>query len=151
MTYPMKAFHNFKNTVNSASDLHNILSFSVAHCSSNSLLTARTQLCSHCYNALSLSLYICIYIYIHRVIQNDCRVLTTCHTQYTWDRSIQLHWWIKKFSKFSFMFPLFPKVSRNGRHKSEAPLKPSPLTCYKQFGTNSIFVLMFVESQRVHI
>ena len=33
----------------------------------------------------------------------------------------------------------------------EPPLKPSPLTCYKQFGTNSIIVLMFVESQRVHI
>jgi len=30
-------------------------------------------------------------------------------------------------------------------------LKPSPLTCYKQFGTNSIIVLMFVESQRLHI
>jgi hypothetical protein len=30
-------------------------------------------------------------------------VLTTYHTQYTWDSSIQLHWWIKKFSKFSFM------------------------------------------------
>jgi len=29
-------------------------------------------------------------------------------------------------------------------------LKPSPLTCYKQFGTNWIIVLMFVESQRVH-
>ena len=29
--------------------------------------------------------------------------------------------------------------------------KPSPLTCYKQFGTNSIVVLMFVESQSVHI
>ena len=29
--------------------------------------------------------------------------------------------------------------------------KPSPLTCYKQFGTNWIIVLMFVESQRVHI
>jgi len=28
-------------------------------------------------------------------------VLTTCHTQYTWDRSIWLHQWIKKFSKFS--------------------------------------------------
>jgi len=26
-----------------------------------------------------------------------------------------------------------------------------PLTCYKLFGTNSIFVLMFVESQRVHV
>jgi len=25
-------------------------------------------------------------------------VLTTCHTQYTWDSSIQLHRWIKKFS-----------------------------------------------------
>jgi len=30
-------------------------------------------------------------------------VLTTCHTQYTWDRSIQLHRWVKKFSEFSFM------------------------------------------------
>ena len=30
-------------------------------------------------------------------------------------------------------------------------LKPSPLTCYRQFGVNSIIVLMFVESQRVHI
>jgi hypothetical protein len=29
----------------------------------------------------------------------------------------------------------------------EPPLKPSPLTCYKQFGTNSIIVLMFVELQ----
>ena len=37
------------------------------------------------------------------------------------------------------------------RYESEPPLKPSPLTCYKQFGTNSIIVLMFVESQRVHI
>jgi len=25
-------------------------------------------------------------------------VLTTCHTQYTCDSSIQLHRWIKKFS-----------------------------------------------------
>jgi len=30
-------------------------------------------------------------------------VLTTCHTQYTSDSSMQLHRWIKKFSKFSFM------------------------------------------------
>jgi len=42
-------------------------------------------------------------------------------------------------------------VSRNWRYESEPPLKPSPLTCYKQFGTNSIIVLIFVESQRVHI
>jgi len=41
--------------------------------------------------------------------------------------------------------------SQNWRYESEPPLKPSPLTCYKQFGTNLIFMLMFVESQRVHI
>jgi hypothetical protein len=33
----------------------------------------------------------------------------------------------------------------------EPPLKPSSLTCYKQFVTHSIIVLMFVESQRVHM
>jgi len=42
-------------------------------------------------------------------------------------------------------------VSRNWRYESEPPLKPSPLTCYKQFGTNSIILLMFLESRRVHI
>jgi len=30
-------------------------------------------------------------------------VLTTCHTQYSWDRSMWLHRRIKIFSKFSFM------------------------------------------------
>jgi len=39
----------------------------------------------------------------------------------------------------------------NWRYELEPPLKPSPLTSYKQFGTNSIIVLMFVESQMVHI
>ena len=42
-------------------------------------------------------------------------------------------------------------ASQNWRYESEPPFKPSPLTCYKQFGTNSIIVLIFVESQRVHI
>ena len=54
-------------------------------------------------------------------------------------------------SRIRFMCLLFPQVSRNWRYESEPPLKPSPLTCYKQFGTNSIIVWMFVESQRVHI
>jgi len=35
----------------------------------------------------------------------------------------------------------FMKMAANGE----------PLACYKQFGTNSIFVLMLVESQRVYI
>jgi len=46
---------------------------------------------------------------------------------------------------------LYVQISRNWRYESEPPLKPSRLTCYRQFGTNSIMVLMFVESQRVHI
>jgi len=53
--------------------------------------------------------------------------------------------------RIRFMFLLFLQLSWNWRYISEPPLKPSPLTCYKQFGTNSIIVLMFVESQRVHI
>ena len=34
------------------------------------------------------------------------------------------------------MFLLLPHVSRDWRYESEPPLKPSRLTCYKQFGTN---------------
>jgi len=74
-------------------------------------------------------------------------VLTTCHLVL----QMQLH--VISFygvtSKIRFMFLLFPQVSRNWRYESEPPLKPSPLTCYKQFRTNSIIVLMSVESQRV--
>ena len=54
-------------------------------------------------------------------------------------------------SRIRFMFLLFPQVSRNCRYESDPPVIPSPLTCYRQFGTNSITVLMFVESQRVQI
>ena len=50
-------------------------------------------------------------------------------------------------SRIRFMFLFFPQVSRNWRYESEPPLKLSMLTC----GTNSFIVLMFVESQRVHI
>jgi len=50
-------------------------------------------------------------------------------------------------SRIMFTFLLFAQVSRNWRYESEPPLKPSKLTC----GTNSIIVLMFVESQRVQI
>jgi len=47
--------------------------------------------------------------------------------------------------------PPLPTSIPELKYESEPPLKPSPLTSYKQFGTNSIIVLMFVESQRVHI
>jgi hypothetical protein len=130
-------------------------------------------------------------------------VLTTCHTKYTWDRSIyctdvsrksqsfllwcavccsyeflrlegialrwrQRHWgdlcasiswtsvsyncpaaisFYEGTSRIRFMFLHFPQVSRNWRYESEPSLQPSQLTCYKQFGTCSIIVLMFVESK----
>jgi len=45
-------------------------------------------------------------------------------------------------------FSAWSAVYQNG---GEPPLKPSPLICYKQFGTNSIIVLMCVELQMVHI
>jgi len=41
-------------------------------------------------------------------------------------------------SRIRFMFLLFPQVYRNWSYESEPPVKPSPLTCYKQSGTNSI-------------
>ena len=71
-------------------------------------------------------------------------VLTTCHTQYTSDMVS----FYGVTSRIRFMFLLFPQVSRNWRCEPEPPFKPSPLICYKQFGTNSVIVLMFVESQK---
>jgi len=70
-------------------------------------------------------------------------VLTTCHLV------LQIKPHVSSFygvtSRIRFMSLLFPQVSQKWRYESEPPLKPSPLTCYKQFGTNWIIVLMFVE------
>jgi len=75
-------------------------------------------------------------------------VLTTCHLVLQMQPHVISFYGV--MSRIRFMFLLFPQVSRNWRYESELPLKPSPLTCYKQFGMNSIIMLMFVESQRVH-
>jgi len=77
-------------------------------------------------------------------------VLTTCHTQYTPDAT-PCDFFLWGYVKDQVYVPPLPASILNWRYKSEPPLKPSLLTCYKQFGTNSIIVLMFVESQRVHI
>jgi len=76
-------------------------------------------------------------------------VLTTCHLVLQMQPHVISFYGVT--SRIKFMFLLFPQVSRNWRYESEQPLKPSPQACYKQFGTNSIIVLMFVDSQRVHI
>ena len=69
-------------------------------------------------------------------------VLTTCHKQFTSYRSTCI-----------FFFFLWSYV------KDQVYVPPLPASIpelkvvirYKQFGTNSIIVLMFVESQSVHI
>ena len=88
-------------------------------------------------------------IHIYRVIRNDCRCFNNCHLVLQMQPHVISFYGVT--SRIRFMFLLFPQISRNRRYESEPPLKPSPLTCYKQFGTNSIIVLMFVESQLVHI
>jgi len=78
------------------------------------------------------------------------RVLTTCHTEYTWDRSICIF----LFNRTTFQVFVTYLIGALYMHplwyKSEPLLKPSSLTCYKQFGMNSI-ITMFVGSQKVHI
>jgi len=84
---------------------------------------------------------------IYRVVRNDCWGFNNWHLVLHMQPHVISFYGVT--SRIRFMFLLFPQVFRNWRHESEPPLKPSPLTCYKQFGTNSIIVLMFVESQRV--
>ena len=78
------------------------------------------------------------------------RVLTTCHTPRSPDATPCDFFLWGYVNDQVYVLPL-PASNPEMKYESEPPLKPSPLTCYKQFGTNSIIVLMFVESQRVHI
>jgi len=147
----------------------------------------------------------CIHYYYAGLFEMIVRVLTTCHAQYTWDRSICIFLfnrttphvyvtyligalyvhplWFYKYQHgnwvrsrlsvacqrwwFQWRFWFLPSVpgylQEEEEHKHDPwrnpiernhmglPLKPLPLTCYRQFGMNSIIMLMFVESQRVHI
>ena len=86
----------------------------------------------------------------YRVIRNDCRGFNNCHLVLQMQPHVISFYGVTT-SRIRFMLLLFPQVSLNWRYESEPPLKPSPLTCYRQFGTNSIIVLMSVESQTVHI
>jgi len=67
-------------------------------------------------------------------------VLTTCHLVLQMQSHVISFYGVT--SRIRFVFLLFPQVSRNWRYESEPTLKPSPLTCYKQFGTNLIIVSM---------
>jgi len=77
-------------------------------------------------------------------------VSTTCHTLRS-PGATPCDFFYGVTLRIRFMFLLFPQVSWKWRYESEPPFEPSPLTGYRQFGTNSVIMLMFVESQRVHI
>ena len=66
--------------------------------------------------------------------------LTTCHTLEI-GVYVFFYFFLWGYVKDQVYVPLLPA--------SIPELKV--VTCYKQFGKNSIFVLIFVESQRVHI
>jgi len=100
---------------------------------------------------------------IYRVIQNVCRgkiVQWQFHTKFgkqpPSDNSIRR--WYGQFQETGCVCvpELKARIYRvcgyrgDWRYESEPPLKPPQLTCYRQFGTNWIIVLMFVESQRVY-
>jgi len=71
-------------------------------------------------------------------------VLITCRTQYTVLGVYVFYYLIEQHSSFVTYRIGALHVHPLG-YESEPQLKPSPLTC------NSIMVLMFVESQSVHI
>ena len=62
-------------------------------------------------------------------------VLTACYTQRTWDRSICIFLFNRTTLQVFVTYLIGALVSRNWRYESEPPLKPSPRTCYRQFGT----------------
>ena len=66
-------------------------------------------------------------------------VLTTCHTRSP--DATPCDFFLRGYVKGQVYVPPLPA--------SIPELKV--VTCYKEFGTNSIIVFMFVESQRVHI
>ena len=77
-------------------------------------------------------------------------VLATCHLVLQTQPHMISFYGVTSRIRFNVP-PLPASIPELKVYESEPPLKPSPLTWYKQFGTNSIIVLMFVESQRLHI
>ena len=80
-----------------------------------------------------------MHIYINRVIRNDCRGFNNCPLRSPDATICDLILWGYVKDQV-YVLPLPASITE---------LKA--VTCYKQFGTNSIIVLMFVESQMVHI
>jgi len=97
-------------------------------------------------HVISLYLYDVKYTGLFKMVVT---ILTTCHLVLQMQPHVIYLYGVT--SRIRFMFLLFPQISRNWRYESEQSLKPSQLACYKQFRTNSIIVLMFVESQRVYM
>jgi len=127
------------------------LSTSQGLCSIDLIIRLYIYVYIYIYMCVCVCVYVCVYRHTHThtgLFKMIVGVLTTCHLV------LQMQSHVISFYGFTstirFLFLLFPQLSRNWRYESEPPLKQSPLTYYKQFGTKSIIVLMFVESQRAH-
>ena len=102
-------------------------------------------------NMVHIYIYVCMYIYIYIYIYTGLfemivGVLTTCHTQCTWDRSICIFLFKRSFCYIPSLYvhPLwFYKHQHDNRVRSKLFV-----ACQRWL---SIIVLMFIKSQRVHI
>ena len=78
---------------------------------------------------LACDLLLHVFLFVYRVIRNDCRGFNNCHLVLQMQPHVISFYGVT--SRIRFMFLLFPQVSRNWWYESEPPLKPSPLTCYR--------------------
>ena len=85
---------------------------------------------------------------MYRVIRNDCQTLLAWPPRSP--DAIPCDFFLWGNVKDQVYVPPLPASIPELKVRIRTAIEPSLLTCYKQFGTNSIIVLMFVESQRVH-
>ena len=116
-----------------------------AYCFSTATMVERTR--------LNVTLHVhclsCQHCVTYSVIRNDCRGFNNLPPPSPDATPCDFFLWGYVKDQV-YVLPL-PTSIPELKVRIRTATEPSPLTCYKQFGTNSIIVLMFVESQRVHI
>jgi hypothetical protein len=91
-----------------------------------------------------------VHMVLYRVIQNDFRGFNnlsyTIHFRWEYIAVYSYTDGSRNSQSFLFWCVVCSSYTFLRLERSLLRLTPSPLTCYKQFGKNSIFMLMFVES-----
>jgi len=86
---------------------------------------------------------------LYRVIRNDCRGFNNLPPRSPDATPCAFFLW--GYVKHQVYVPPLTASIPEMKVRIRTATETSPRTCYKQFGMNSIIVLMFVESQRVRI